>query len=264
MIENNLLYLLTISVVVGVPVYLNFRERMVTNQKDIKKHSKRRVIKLTFINFGLNLVIALFFSTFMLLMLRKVGFVLNNTLMVLVISYFVIIWLTFYGNGIYITSIILEDFTLPQLKSIKAYGTQFIATQPFHGPISHTLIYSGWILVFLILSILNIYLPYTMQANRPIYILIAGGILGIFYAVGQIYNGTAIYHFFTALFSSVVIIKLLLVNDVGINTIPITSYFIGFLASFVSVLAVYLLFIIIFRKQKGHVKWDTSGNSYES
>lgn len=113
---------------------------------------------------------------------------LNSYQIVLALLLFMSAGATFYGNGIYITSIILEAYTLPQVQRIREYRTQFIATHLFHGPISHVLIYSGWPIAMFFLSLLELG---GSDVNYPVLILSIGGMAtAIAYSFGQIYNHT--------------------------------------------------------------------------
>lgn len=262
-IEKVLLFLLTFSVVIGVPSYIFFREKMVKKPQNLRVHSRRRVVLLTAVNLALNLLVATFFSTFLLLILNRANFLFDQRLIALVLGYLLAMGLTFYGNGIYITSVVLENFTLPELRSLKAFKTQFIVTHLFHGPISHILIYSGWILVLLILSILDLHLPLSTPESQWLILLIAGGILGAFFSIGQIYNGTAFYQFLTGTISAYVTAYLLLVKQVSLSVVPITSYFVGFLISFELVIATYLIYLLILKLNGGHVIWGSSGKLHK-
>lgn len=253
LLEEIFLLLLPAAVVFCVPMYILFRERMV--RRRVETFSRKRVVKLTSVNFFLNIVASFYFLTiFFLIIGRYYNFGFSNLfLTAMLIS---TICLTFYGNGIYITSIVLEAFTLPQLRFNKQYKTQFIATHLFHGPISHVFIYSGWIFVLLIVSLIDLTnLPIVSSANWQL-MLAAGGLLGIFYAIAQIYNGTVPYQFITGVFSLVVFTIMALLLDVNVTNYGISSYFIGFITSFLITLTCYF----VFQTTKGeNVDWDRSG-----
>jgi hypothetical protein len=257
--EETLLFLLTLAVVIGVPLYIFFRQKMVTSSHKAKVFSRKKVLKLTIINITLNILVSFYFFSFLVMVLMRNGISFTPTLIVSTLLMMAIMWVTFYGNGIYITSIVLEDFTLPQLRFDKAFKTQFIATHLFHGPISHFLIYSGWLFVLLILASLDIQLPLPKESLYWIPLIISGLILGTFYAVAQIYNGTAVYQFVSGVTALIIIFILLFISKTNISHLPITSYFLGCIIAFVVVLGSYVLYLTYRYIKTGEANWDTSG-----
>jgi hypothetical protein len=249
--------------VLGVPGYIFFRERMVKKPLHQRSHSGRRVVKLTAINFVLNLMAALYFTSFFVLILQRTSYLHNPLLLVQIMIYLIIVWLTFYGNGIYLTSIVLEDFTLPDLRVVKSFKTQFIATHLFHGPISHILIYSGWMSVMLILAIVDSYLKLSIPTSYWPILLVSGGMLGVLFAFGQIYNGTAVYQFMTGTVSSVIIAVILIFNQISLSFVPVAAYFVGFAIAFELSLGSYLSYLLVLKIKKKHVVWDKSGGAGE-
>ncbi len=120
---------------------------------------------------------------------------------ILISSFFLLVTgLTCYGSGIYITSVVLEAFTLPNLRRVTAFKTQFIATHLFHSPISHFLIYSGYISALFSLALLELLSTFELLTNLPI--SLSAIPVGIIFAVAQIYNRTYPYQLVTSLFLS--------------------------------------------------------------
>jgi hypothetical protein len=232
---------------------------MVNEARKAKYFSREKVLKLTIINITLNLLISFYFCALLIIILMRNGVTFTPQLALPILLIVSIIWLTFYGNGIYITSIVLEDFTLPQLRFDKAFKTQFIATHLFHGPISHILIFSGWLFVMLILALIDIQLPLQVETLYWIPLIISGCILGIYYTVSQIYNGTAVYQIVSGVVALIIICFILISKNVNISHYPIVSYFLGFIVAVVFGLGSYILYLAYKYIKTGEVNWDTSG-----
>lgn len=234
--NSNSIILLTLSfgVTVGVPLYILFRDKMGKELANNLNFSRRRVFKLTAINLTLNSLIGLvLLGMFLNLLILFNSFSIYH--IALALLFFVSAGTTFYGNGIYITSIILEAYTLPQLQRIKEFKTQFIATHLFHGPISHVLIYSGWPIAMFFLSLLE--LTSLQDTNFPGGLLIIGGMAtAIAYSVGQIYNHTYLYHLVTnSVLGIILSISFLIAKDLG----PIYIYSLAFTVTSGIVLWIY-------------------------
>ncbi len=259
-LEETLLLLFTIAFVIGGPLYIFLREKMTKKPLAQRKHTSRRIIKLTAINLVLNLSVALYFSFFLFLILQRPGIQYSLQLYCEMLLYLIIIWVTFYGNGIYITTIMLEDFTLPELRDTRSYKTQYIATRLFHGPISHILIFSGWILVFLILAVLDVSLQVPNGTTNWQVLLMAGSITGFFVAFSNIANGTAVYQFFTGSIVVTILTFIISSNEITIATAPIMTYYVGLMVVFELCVGSYLAYLTYLKKKKGrHIIWDHSG-----
>jgi hypothetical protein len=263
LIEEILLFALTVVVITGVPQYVLFRERMVKKSLTAKLHSRKRVCKLTAVNLVLNLLATVYSFLLLNALLHRSTFSYTSTFIPLLVFFLVMLCLTFYGNGMYITSIVLEDFTLPDLRIVKSFDTQFIATHLFHGPLSHILIYSGWILIFFALSTLETYIQLPQATSYWLLLLFCGEILGVFYAFSQIYNGTVIYQFMTGTIVTSICISLLLFQHSNLSFLPITTYFLGFLIAFEISSASYLCYLFTLKMKKKKVMWDRSGGQKE-
>ncbi|MBI2103606.1 hypothetical protein HYT59_01220 [Candidatus Woesebacteria bacterium] len=238
-LEIILLFILTVAIALGAPSYMFYRQKMVELSSG-ENHTKKRVLKLTIVNVFLNLfVAALFLALFFLVISQAIS--VNQIIIFLSILFFLTMFLTFYGNGIYITAIVLESYTLQGLKRSTSYGTQFIATHLFHGPISHILVYSGWLLVIFTLSLLEVFVSTEFYQGLMFLTLILGTIAGLVYALGQIYNRTARFQFITGLVCLVFFVLVLAILDIPFLRLPLVSYFFGLILSFNLTLLVYFL-----------------------
>lgn len=222
-LNSIILLIFSLGITVGTPIYIFFREKMGNRTIQTSDFSKQRVFKLTTINFFLNGLAGLVLLGILLNLLAVIeSFEIYQN--VLALLFLVSAGATYYGNGIYITSIMLEAYTLPQLQKIKEFETQFIATHLFHGPISHFLIYSGWPLAMFFLALLE--LTSLQPTNLFGFLLIIGGITtAITYSIGQIYNHTYPYQMIT---NAVLGIILLLFFPVTKHMGPVYIYSLTF------------------------------------
>ncbi len=255
-ILDKLLLVLPLAILVGVPGYIFFRERMVRRGKTPNDHSGRRVFKLTGINLTINSLAAVYFFVIFIILASKIGFNTTFAELGLAIFFMLTIGVTYYGNGIYITSIVLEDYTMPELRSVPWFKTQFIATHLFHGPISHILIYSGWLLIFLALALLDLSGVPVSKLSTQTLLIIGGALVGAAYAGAQIYNGTAPYQFWVGFFALALFLTKLLVSGASLAFYPLGLFFISVIILFETVLSVY--FAVVLAKGK-KINWDGSG-----
>lgn len=243
------------SLCLGLFVYIFFRERMAHERSSRRVYSRKGVLKITGLNFFLNLLAGLYFLTFLRVIVSQVrNFGLPETLFLF--FYLFMNFVTFYGNGIYITSIVLEKYTLPEIKHLYEFKTQFIATHLFHGPISHILIYSGWYLTFFSLALIDLHLGIFQLNVPPQALIIAGGITGLFYAFAQIYNGTAPYQFITGLVSMIVFDLAIILGNFNFLDFPVAAFFFGIGCLFNLTLFIYVL---IDKLNDGKIMFDRSG-----
>jgi len=134
------------------------------------------------------------------------------------------------------------------VRFVRSYKTQFIGTHLFHGPISHVFIYSGWLLVMLLLSIIDMYFRFSIPTSLPSIILFSGSLIGLFYALAQIYNGTFAYQFVTGTFAGLVFTVFALINRINLVFAPIALYFFAFLLTFELVIFCYLFLVLALKK----------------
>ena len=254
-----LLVFLSISYVVGTPAYIFFRNRMGKKKGNTHpiRFPKAKVFKVTAINILLVILVSTNFFALLLSVLLR-GF-LPTPGIVLAISLFVATTcMAFYGSGIYTTSIVLEGYTLPELRDIKAFKTQFIATHLFHGPISHILIYSGFQFGLLALSYLDTVIPIRHRLTTPILLLAAlGTLLGFIFALSQIYNRTHPYQLISGIICLSGLAILMAMQTGVIFREPLFIFSLGFFISFCLSLSMYIVGRMYFYKEK--VDWDASG-----
>jgi hypothetical protein len=194
-------------------------------------YTYRRVVTLTLTNIAVISTVYLFFQL-MFISVLHFQFPYSSFSIFISILFLLASGITFYGCGIYITSIVLEAYTLPRLKKQNAFKTQFIATRLFHGPISHFLIYSGFIFAFFLLAILELFSPFVMEPHPLVSLL--GLPIGIIYALAQIYNKTYRYQLVVSLFC--LFIFLILRTQIQ-HSGTLSMYFLLFSVAFVIVLA---------------------------
>lgn len=207
----------------------------------------RRVVILTLTNIAVISTVYLFFQL-MFISVLHFHFPDSSLSIFISILFLLTTGITFYGSGIYITSIVLEAYTLPHLTKVNAYKTQFIATRLFHGPISHFLIYSGYIFALFLLALLELFSPYILKTHALVSLL--GLPIGIVFALAQIYNTTYRYQLVVSLFCFVIfsILRTQLQHN---GTLSI--YFLLFSASVVTVLSANYLKVTIRRYTKYRV-----------
>jgi len=200
------IFVLSLEIIFGTPVYIFFRNKMTKGAYDVKTgYSQSKVFKLTTIN------MLIMMSAYLPFLFALIG-ILNYQIphepvsMLLFLGFLITTGLIFYGCGIYITSIVLEAFTLPKLRNASGFKTQFIATHLFHGPTSHFLIYSGAIFSLFILALLEYILGSQHAVNNALVFLSLP--VGLFYAFAQIYNNTYFYQLATSLISLIAFLVL--------------------------------------------------------
>ena len=207
---ENLLLVFPVFLLVGLPLYIKFREGM-DREMEKEDYSRKRLFKLTTTNFLLNILVSAYFFVLLSLLLPYLS---DFSLFAYVIFFFFFlsVCVTFYGNGIYIASIVIDEYTPPELKEEKLFDLQYLATNLYHGAISHALIYSGWPAAMLFLALLNLSGAVLPQGVNLWLMTAAGSVVGLLYAVAQIYNGTALYQFTTGF---IFLIGFLLVLESG-------------------------------------------------
>lgn len=239
------LIILSLLVLVGTPTYVFFRNKMVRHQIVGKGgFTYRRVVTLTLTNIAVISTVYLFFQL-MFISVLHFQFPTSSLSIFISILFLLTTGITFYGSGIYITSIVLEAYTLPHLTKVTAFKTQFIATRLFHGPISHFLIYSGFIFAFFLLAILELFSPYVLKPH--LWVSLLGLPIGIIYALAQIYNKTYRYQLVVSLFC-LAFFSILRTQIQHSGTL--SMYFLLFSAALVTVLTTKYMKIKIKRYKK--------------
>lgn len=252
-LHETLIIFLTTSLLVGTPIYMYLRKLMV-NKPALQGFKLSRVIKITSINVALNLIVFLIFLFMLVSVLNKQG-IFNIETIMLSAAFFIVTGLTFYGSGIYITSVVLEAFTLPDLRRINSYKTQFIATHLFHGPISHILVYTGYIVALFLLSVLDI--STGAGANiTPSLMILCGITVGIIYSAAQAFNGTIPYQFITSTFTLFIFGLVCLTNvHAYLLDYSLSTFFVSFSVTFLT----SCLIFFGWRYSKTKNIWDMSG-----
>lgn len=256
-ILDKLLLILPLATLMGVPGYIFFRERMVHREKKPDGHSRKRIFKLTAINLAINSLATIYFFVLFVILVSKIGSEITIGEIFLATFFMLTVGITYYGNGIYITSIVLEDYTLPELRSAPWFKTQFIAAHLFHGPISHILVYSGWLLIFLALALLDLSGTPMPVLSTQIFLIIGGSLVGVTYARAQVYNGTAPYQFWVGFVALALFLFKLSTSGVVLTLYPVGLFFISVISMFEIVLSIYFASILIKGKR---INWDGSGH----
>lgn len=252
-IYEQLIFLLTFLIAIGTPTYIYHRKKMV-KAKSLQKFSKKRVFKVTLINLSINVAMYIFFLIMLLTILFKTPHT-SRLIIMVAMSSLVVLGLSFYGSGIYVASITHKAFTLPELKNLESYKTQHIATHIFHGPISHVLMFSGYTIAFFLLSILDIFTGRGSLGIAP-YIFGCGAVLGWFFGMSQIFNGSIPYQFLTSVATFMILLMYAQKTHHSIFRYSVATYFIGFSISFL----LTALFYYFYRGRYKDNIWDLSGH----
>jgi len=250
-----ILILSVIGLLFGAPIYIFFRKKMLQNPAE-NGFNKRRVFKIVAINIILNITASLTFILILVSMLSGQWFIgLNKSILIITIIYLIIIGLCSYGNGMYITSVVIETFTPPALRGKKSFKTQFIATHLFHGPISHILIYSGYIIVLFLLGVIDFDMGNTTSL-LPWIMVICGLCAGVIYSAAQNFNGTILYQWITALITGVIFISTFFTEIItSLFEYSFATFYFFFSLAFLMTSLGYLFL----RKRRGENLWDMSG-----
>lgn len=246
-----LLLLLPIILIIGVPAYIFLREKMVKRHEESRDFTKRRVFKLTVSNFSVNSLMFVYFS---LLFVSAAGSNVNYPVIFqLGFLFTMAVCLTYYGNGIYITAIVIENYTVLELRKLDPFRKQFVATHLFHGPISHVLIYAGWLLALFVITLLDMAVSNRANEINAQMLIPAGIIAGLAYVVALIYNGTAPYLLIVAL--SMLFILILDPTRLGFSSVA--TFFLALILTVIVSIFTYMAA----RKITGRkfLDWDMSG-----
>lgn len=236
----------------GAPFFLYFRKKM-SREKQPSKHSRNRILKFIAYNLIFNSIAYLGFILTFLNVLTKPGLVISTPIIVVSTLFLAASAISFYGCGIYITAVIIETLTPPEFRKIPYLKRQFVATNMFHGPVSHTIMLSGYIVAFSLLCILDL-MTGTTLSSLPRLFLISGALLGLSVGYAQITNGSAPFHTITGILSVVALIILDRLEGWKFTSSPIGVYMIGFLITFL----LLNLYTIMFRWKLQNL-WGRSG-----
>lgn len=234
------------------PSFLLYRKRMSRDKKP-ENHSKKTIFRFTAFNLALN---SLGYFGFMLIFLgifTKPGIVYNLPLILIATFFLLASAVTFYGCGIYMTAVIIETITPHELRKVPYFRRQFTATDLFHGPISHVIIFSGFIVAGALLCVLDLITGPTLD-SIPRLILVSGALLGLSMGYAQIINGSAPYQTVTGI---ICVIALLILDKIlgwNFTNSLVGVYMIGFIVTFL----LLNLYTITFRWKWKNI-WGRSG-----
>lgn len=228
----------------AAPPFLRFRERMSKNSKP-ETYSKKSVIKFTTLNIFINSLAYFGFMLIFLSIITKPGIVFDLQLFLTAAFFLLASGITFYGCGIYLTAVIIDTLTPIRVRNTPNLRKQLLATSLFHGPISHIIIFSGFIVSGALLAALDLSTGPTPDA-LPKLVLVSGAILGLSMGYAQITNGTAPYQTVTGL---ICVAALFLLDKIGnwkFTESPMGIYMVGFFVTFLLLNVYYFNF---------HWKW---------
>lgn len=215
---------LTLVYSVGFPFYNRYRSKM--KAKVTQKFSTIKIFKHVAINQVLNLFILLFLFSNLEWMLR--GSLDHGTNVLFLILFITSISTASFGSGMYVTSIIIDSYTLPRLRKYVEFKVQFIAEHLFHGVLSHSLVYCSYISSFLFLSLYEISIPLRLSDSNNL-LLFAGMVFGFAFAVSQIQIDTHLYPFMAAVIACIIMAIVVKGFQINVLDFRFSSYYLGFL-----------------------------------
>lgn len=236
----------------GTPIFFYFRDKMSANPNP-QNFSRKRVFKLIFLYLFVHNVTYGAFALIFLSILFKSHFILTPLILILSLFLAIIGGFTYFGGGMYILSIIIEVFTVKQLKNNAFFKPLFTINNLFHGPISHCFIYSSIIVGLTFFAILDTVVGSINNTFNGL-ILPAGILLGLSFAIAQVKNGTAAFQFVTGVICLSIFIIFGKFINWQFNGGVVVVYFLSFILSF---LFVSIMSIFIFWKNKNI--WGRSG-----
>ncbi len=225
---------------IAAPPFLRFRERMSRNASP-KTYTRKDVIRFTTFNVFINSLAYFGFMLIFLSIIRKPHVIFSLPLYLISALFLLSAGITFYGSGIYMTSVIIDTLTPKEVRKNEKLRKQLLATHLFHGPISHIIIFSGFIISGVLLTILDLSTGPTLD-SLPKLILVSGAILGLFMGYAQITNGTAPYQTITGLFCVVALFILDKFENWRFTLSPLGAYMIGFFITFLLLNIYYIAF----------------------
>ena len=229
-------YVLTLAEIVGVPAYIMLRNSMEKNNaKPTVTYSKRRIIRLLLVNFVLNSLLALW-SLFMLTNLDNMNFFQSTEGMLFFLIYASALLCTYYGNGMYIASITIEAYFWHSKPDPHSNG--FKALKHFHGPISHLIIHTSWLVVLLGLASLDGLAGIRENLNW-IPLTLAGSCVGVGHALSQFYSKTAKYQFITGFLCLISFFMIFQSMDFSVRKTVYGSFFAGTIITYCLILGLW-------------------------
>lgn len=236
----------------AAPSFLYFRRKM-SKEKAPEKQSRKRILRFTAFNLILNSLAYFGIMLTFLSVITKPGVIMTPTLTIISTFFLLAGAVTFYGCGMYITAVITETLTPQQFRKLPYFRRQFIATNMLHGPVSHTIMFSGFIVAGALLVILDM-ITGTPLESLPRLFLVCGALLGLSMGYAQIVNGSAPFHTITGIISVIALVILDRFNDWKFTGSPIGVYMMGFLITFL----ILNIYTIMFRWKWKNL-WNRSG-----
>ena len=188
----NLLIIGTLACYIMVPVYTLLRKKMhkVPEREDIPDdfYTVFRIIRTVVLHiaFTMSYIIMMLLITNELLAGEAAN--LSRVPALITFAFVMILTIITYGSGMYITTIISEEYTKKQLADQPDFQPLHISQLFFHGPLSHVVMYTGMLLAKVIMSQFELYIP---QDNSNVAIfLVVGMAFGVVNGVAQITNLT--------------------------------------------------------------------------
>ena len=214
----------------AAPPFLRFRERM-SKASSPETYSKVHVMQFTALNVFINSLAYFGFMLIFLTIITKPTITFNIELFLLSAFFLLASGITFYGCGIYMTAVIIETLKPSHARNTSSLRKQITAINLFHGPISHIIIFSGFIISGALLAVLDLTTGPTPD-SLPRLVLFSGAILGLSMGYAQITNGTAPYQTVTGIISVIALFLLDKFENWRFTSSPVGIYMIGFLATF--------------------------------
>lgn len=214
----------------AAPSFLHFRERMSKNSKP-ETYSKKSVIRFTAFNVFLNSLAYFGFILIFLSIITKPGIVFNLQLFLTAAFFLLASGITFYGCGIYLTAVVIDTLTPKHVRNAPHLRKQLLATNLFHGAVSHVIIFSGFIVSGALLAALDLTTGPTPDALSKL-VLASGAILGLSMGYAQITNGTAPYQTVTGIICVIALFLLDKFENWKFTSSPMGIYMVGFFVTF--------------------------------
>jgi hypothetical protein len=230
------LLILSFCGIVGTPIYLFLRSKMV---KADFSYSKKHILKVVVMHLAAMIVITLLHSLILLSMLQT-----KDVISPLKLQYFVaqiiLLAVALYGGGMYITCILVEHFAAPNNKQ----GHLLKKTlRLLHGPASHLIFEMSYLLAFW--NIAAIQQDLFIAGTTPLFpfFTVLGFAVGAAFTLATIGNGTYLLFLICELFSLPFFLTLVRFNTSG------GVYAWGFMAS---TFGIGLVFVLsrVFRHKK--------------
>lgn len=180
--------LITLSAlgVVGVPIYLYLRSRMV---KSDFSYSKRHIVKVVLLHMASMSGITLLHSFILISLLHNIG---NVSLINFqnFIFQIILLGIALYGGGMYITCILVEHFSARRSKQV-TYLQKTLRL--IHGPLSHITFEIAYLVAFWNIALIQQKLGLFGSMEYSSMFFWTGVVTGVALALALIGNGTYLF-----------------------------------------------------------------------